>query len=696
MAVLTATLALAAPAGAATTFHVNSTADPGTGSCDVTECTLREAISAANADSAADIIDFSEVVPGNDDIFLDTSPLPAIVNRLTIDGTTYPGYAGSPVFRIDGSGLTGSADGLHLQAATTVRGLGIVGFSGNGITIDTAGGNVVQGNVIGDASSPVTGAAVSVASSNNTIGGVLASATNQLTANGDAVAVLSGTSYTIRGNEWLAFGGLAIDLANDGRTANDALDTDTGPNNRQNFPTITSMTVGIGTVNVSGSLSAAASTQYTLDFYAAGGCSGGSSEHLGSANVTTNASGFVGFSLNFSETPSGEFAVATATDPAGNTSEFSDAVDTNPNPVTGITATCSPFAIAQAMAADPSTVSGASYVTQPPHGRPNAIGTGAFAGFPTNGASYGVLSSGKAAHLAPGQSSGGGVGGPNVRGDTDFDVTVLKVDLNVPALANCLSIDFRFLSDEFPDFVNTSYNDAFIAELDTTTWTTAGSVITAPNNFAFDPSHDVISINSTGNTAMTHAATAGTGYDTTTDGGATPLLHASKVVTPGAHSLYLSIFDQGDDILDSGVELDNLRFATVAPAACTEGATSDVTAPTVTLTTPANGSTTSDTTPTYSGAAGTATGDLDMITVKIYAGATATGSPLQTLTTTKTGGTWTVDGTPALLPGTYTAQAQQSDAAGNTGFSTANTFTVSDSTTTTPPVVPTISVGNVT
>src|SRR5204863_3783979 len=112
------------------------------------------------------------------------------------------------------------------------------------------------------------------------------------------------------------------------------------------------------------------------------------------------------------------------------------------------------------------------------------------------------------------------------------------------AQANCLTIDFRFLSDEYPQYVNTSFNDAFIAELDSTTWTTSGSTITAANNFAFDPSNQVISINSTGNTAMTHAATTGTGYDGGgTQGGATPLLHASTTVTPGAHSLYLSIFD---------------------------------------------------------------------------------------------------------------------------------------------------------
>jgi CSLREA domain-containing protein len=50
----------------ATDFIVNSTADPGTGGCDVTECTLREAITAANADPDAETIFFNITGPGCD------------------------------------------------------------------------------------------------------------------------------------------------------------------------------------------------------------------------------------------------------------------------------------------------------------------------------------------------------------------------------------------------------------------------------------------------------------------------------------------------------------------------------------------------------------------------------------------------------------------------------------------------------
>lgn len=188
---------------------------------------------------------------------------------------------------------------------------------------------------------------------------------------------------------------------------------------------------------------------------------------------------------------------------------------------------------------------------------PNAVADAPIGlSFPTHGETFAILTSGNA-HLAddPNVSGGSGLntGGGNVRGNTDFDVTILKIDLDVPEQANCLTVDFKFYSDEYPEYVGSSFNDAFIAELDSSTWTTAGSVISAPDNFAFDSNGNVVSINSTGPTAMSLANAAGTTYD-----GATTLLSASTQITPGAHSLYLSIFDQGDHILDSAVFLDNL------------------------------------------------------------------------------------------------------------------------------------------
>src|SRR5882762_7139917 len=229
-----------------------------------------------------------------------------------------------------------------------------------------------------------------------------------------------------------------------------------------------------------------------------------------------------------------------------------------------------PADLVQSIADNPAIVTGAAFTTIPPRGTPHGIGNSPLAGFPVSGGTFAILTTGNAA-LADQPNTGpntSGNGGTHVRGDTDFDVSILKIDIDVPDGANCLSISFRFLSEEYPDFVGSPFNDAFIAELDTSTWTTSGTDISAPNNFAFDPANNVISIKAAGVTSMNGANAAGTTY-----GGATPLLSASTPVTPGPHSLFLSIFDQGDDIFDSAVFLDNLVIATTPPEGCLRGAT---------------------------------------------------------------------------------------------------------------------------
>ena len=320
----------------------------------------------------------------------------------------------------------------------------------------------------------------------------------------------------------------------------------------------------------------------------------------GSVNVLANDSDPDGDALTVTGSTDGSFGTVSCDSDGqctytggasfSGTDEFTyDATDTSGAMSTESVRVCSsaaPSALASAIAADPGSVTGASYEAVPACGRPNDVSTTALAGFPTASSSYSILTTGEAA-LAddPNLSEGSGVdlGGPSVRGDSDFDVTILKIDLEVPANRNCLTFDFRFLSEEFPEFVGSSFNDAFIAELDNSTWSTSGSQITAPNNFAFDSTGNVISINTAG---FSDTEAAGTTYD-----GATPLLSASTPITAGAHSLYLSIFDQGDGILDSAALLDNLILGTTAAGGCQTGATPLSTAKTAdSATTPAGGS----------------------------------------------------------------------------------------------------------
>lgn len=234
--------------------------------------------------------------------------------------------------------------------------------------------------------------------------------------------------------------------------------------------------------------------------------------------------------------------------------------------------TATPLAMARAIASDERVVTGATFLSNPGPGA-NAVVTTPLAGMPTDRTTYLLLTTG-AADLADDPnntgSSGRNLGGPSQRGNSDFDVTILKIDLEVPSGANCLlGIDFRFLSEEYPEWVGSSYNDAFIVELDESTWTTSGSNVIAPRNFAYDPAGKPITINSTGVTSMTKEHATGTTYD-----GATPLLRAATPITPGKHSLFLSIFDQGDHAFDSAVMVDNLRVGRVATPAtdCKSGA----------------------------------------------------------------------------------------------------------------------------
>src|SRR6185436_4896534 len=132
------------------------------------------------------------------------------------------------------------------------------------------------------------------------------------------------TGAAIRGNSIAGNGEIGIDLlGNVGPTANDLNDGDTGANNLQNFPVVSSARAGGGSTFVDGTLNSSANTSYALDFFANTSCNAanfGGQRYLGSMNVTT-----IGNNASFQATlPAastvGEFITTTATDASGNTS----------------------------------------------------------------------------------------------------------------------------------------------------------------------------------------------------------------------------------------------------------------------------------------------------------------------------------------------------------------------------------------
>ncbi len=125
----------------------------------------------------------------------------------------------------------------------------------------------------------------------------------------------------------------------------------------------------------------------------------------------------------------------------------------------------------------------------------------------------------------------------------------------------------------------------------------------------------------------------------------------------------------------SAVQGSQATFTASATNSGASFATATKFAPTVTVTAPADGLLTTDSTPSLAGTADNASGDSTTVTIKIYSGSSATGSPVQTLTTTRSVTSWSKTAA-TLADGTYTIQATQADSSGNTGTSNANTFRV--------------------
>jgi hypothetical protein len=106
--------------------------------------TLREAILRANAAPGPDTVAFA--VAGT--VRVGADGLPAIRDRLDLDGASAPGYAGTPVVTVDFD----HAAGLRFAAGSdgsAVRSLGITRARGAGLTLE-ASRITVQGNAIGN------------------------------------------------------------------------------------------------------------------------------------------------------------------------------------------------------------------------------------------------------------------------------------------------------------------------------------------------------------------------------------------------------------------------------------------------------------------------------------------------------------------------------------------------------------------
>jgi CSLREA domain-containing protein len=132
------------------TFTVNTLADTNNsgGECTAT-CSLRDALTLANLSEAADTIDFA--VAGT--IAVEPEPLPTINHPVVIDGTTAPGYGGTPLVLLDGTDAftEGETEGLVVEpeaGGSVIKGLAIGGFD-YGVYLTGATGSQLCSSWIG-------------------------------------------------------------------------------------------------------------------------------------------------------------------------------------------------------------------------------------------------------------------------------------------------------------------------------------------------------------------------------------------------------------------------------------------------------------------------------------------------------------------------------------------------------------------
>jgi trimeric autotransporter adhesin len=403
------------PAG----FVVTSVLDTDGASCGI-NCTLRQAINAANANPGPDQITFAIQGAGLQTITL-ASSLPTVTEALIVDGYSQPGSQAnsSPIgsdaqlmiklrsdftffpsinaFSLCSSDIAirglvfdelATAVQTTTSAGTACPGaIGNIEVNGNFIGVEedglsslgmiagvrilnavvrvgnatTAGRNIFGGMLLADITVNGAGSAGSEVV-NNLIGvgadgftdlgnighGILIDGASQITIGGAGAAaniirfnstgvLITGASAgnRISGNQIADNDELGIDLSTtttpDGVSNNDPNDTDTGPNDLQNFPVLGAGSAGAQSITLEGTLdvpATASNASYVIDFYENTACdANGHGEGAvplasRSVNLSGNAESF-SVTLNVAPNPQPTVITATATDAAGNTSEFS-------------------------------------------------------------------------------------------------------------------------------------------------------------------------------------------------------------------------------------------------------------------------------------------------------------------------------------------------------------------------------------
>jgi CSLREA domain-containing protein len=227
---------------------------------------------------------------------------------------------------------------IQIGGVTPLAGNVFSGLSNPIILIDGPTGVVIQGNRFGtDASGtrPVPNHGSAIVLHMNGVDGSIIGGTEPGAANTIAYNCGQGIQFDFGPNHWPILGnsihsnlGLGISFAGGTPVENDDGDADTGSNDLQNHPVITSAVASAGSVTVSGTLNSMPSSAFRLEFFASEFCDasghGEGQQFIGTIDVTTDATGNASFGPLTFAAPDNAEITATATDPDGNTSEFSE------------------------------------------------------------------------------------------------------------------------------------------------------------------------------------------------------------------------------------------------------------------------------------------------------------------------------------------------------------------------------------
>lgn len=152
------------------------------------------------------------------------------------------------------------------------------------------------------------------------------------------------------------------------------------------------------------------------------------------------------------------------------------------------------------------------------------------------------------------------------------DTVDVRVQIRVPTNAQAMHYDFRFFSAEYQTYQCTTYNDYYLAMLQT-----GAPGIPADHNISFDANNNPVSVNNGffqdcggngKNCNMCPGGTGplvGTGMDDVAGGGTEWLTTDAPVVPGETMTIEFVIMDVGDHVYDSLNLLDNFRWS-VTPA----------------------------------------------------------------------------------------------------------------------------------